>query len=73
MGYWLLFIWLIIVFVSSAKLTLKTCSHILKALFFEKDITGIGIAAGIDVSPSVGRELIDHFKKGIIGLDPLCL
>ena len=37
----------------------------------EKDITGIGIAAGIDVSPSVGRELIDHFKKGIIGLNPL--
>ena len=29
----------------------------------EKDITGIGIAVSIDVSPSVGRELIDHLKK----------
>ena len=37
----------------------------------EPDITGIGISAGIDVSPYVARELVDHFKKGIIGLDPL--
>ena len=37
----------------------------------EPDITGIGISAGIDVSPTVARELVDHFKKGIIGLNPL--
>ena len=34
----------------------------------DPEITGIGISAGIDVSPTVARELVDHFKKGIIGL-----
>ena len=37
----------------------------------DPEITGIGISAGIDVSPTVARELVDHFKKGIIGLNPL--
>jgi L-alanine-DL-glutamate epimerase-like enolase superfamily enzyme len=54
---------------------LYTYTHnVLNIIEIETDnseITGIGISSGIEVSPNVGRELVEHFKKGIIGLDPL--
>jgi D-arabinonate dehydratase len=37
----------------------------------DPDITGIGISAGIEVSPEVGQAFLQHFKKMLIGMDPL--
>lgn len=35
----------------------------------EPGITGIGISAGIEVSPEVGQAFIQHFRKALIGID----
>jgi L-alanine-DL-glutamate epimerase-like enolase superfamily enzyme len=37
----------------------------------DPDIQGIGLAGGIESSPEVGASFIEHFKKGLIGQDPL--
>ncbi len=37
----------------------------------DPDITGIGIAGGVEVSPEIGSAIIGHFKKGLVGMDPL--
>ncbi len=34
-------------------------------------ITGIGIAGGIEVIPEVGSTFIEHFKKMLVGMNPL--
>lgn len=37
----------------------------------EPGITGIGMAGGIPVTPEVGGAFVVHFKKMLVGLDPL--
>jgi L-alanine-DL-glutamate epimerase-like enolase superfamily enzyme len=37
----------------------------------DEDVTGIGLAAGVPVSPDIGRSIAEHFKTILVGLDPL--
>lgn len=37
----------------------------------DPDIQGIGLAGGIEATPEVGLAFVEHFKKGLIGEDPL--
>lgn len=37
----------------------------------EPGLTGIGIAGGIEVTPEVGSAFVTHFKKMLVGLNPL--
>ena len=37
----------------------------------DPDIQGIGLAGGIAATPEVGASFVEHFKKGLIGNDPL--
>ena len=37
----------------------------------DPNITGIGLAGGIEASPEVGEAFIGHFKKMLVGMDPL--
>lgn len=37
----------------------------------EPDITGIGLSGGVEVTPEIGRVMVEHFSKMLIGLDPL--
>ena len=37
----------------------------------DPDIQGIGLAGGIESTPEVGAAFVEHFKKGLIGQDPL--
>ena len=37
----------------------------------DPDIQGIGLAGGIESTPEVGSAFVEHFKKGLIGQDPL--
>ena len=37
----------------------------------DPDVTGIGLAGGIEASPEVGAAIIGHFKKMLVGMDPL--
>lgn len=37
----------------------------------EPGIQGIGLAGGIDASPEVGQAILGHFKKMLVGMDPL--
>jgi L-alanine-DL-glutamate epimerase-like enolase superfamily enzyme len=35
------------------------------------DITGIGLAGGVEVTPEIGMSFVTHFKKALVGMDPL--
>ena len=37
----------------------------------DPDIQGIGLAGGIAATLGVGASFVEHFKKGLIGNDPL--
>ena len=37
----------------------------------DPDIQGIGLAGGMESTPEVGAAFVEHFKKGLIGNDPL--
>ena len=37
----------------------------------DPDIQGIGLAGGMESTPEVGAAFVEHFKKGLIGQDPL--
>jgi D-arabinonate dehydratase len=37
----------------------------------DKSVTGIGLSGGIEVTPEVASVVCDHFKKVLIGMDPL--
>ena len=37
----------------------------------DPNITGIGLAGGIEASPEVGEAFVGHFKKMLVGMDPL--
>ena len=37
----------------------------------DKSVTGIGLSGGIDVTPEVASVVCAHFKKVLIGMDPL--
>ncbi len=37
----------------------------------EPEITGIGLSGGIEVTPEVGAAIVEHFKKALVGMDPL--
>ena len=37
----------------------------------DPDVSGIGLAGGIEASPEVGAAIIGHFKKMLVGMDPL--
>ena len=54
---------------------LYTYTHnLLSIVVIETDnpeITGIGISGNLEVSPSVGESICEHFKKFLIGIDPL--
>ena len=54
---------------------LYTYTHnLLNIVVIETDdpnITGIGLAGGIEASPEVGEAIIGHFKKMLVGMDPL--
>ena len=54
---------------------LYTYTHnLLNIVVIETDdpnITGIGLAGGVEASPEIGEAIIGHFKKMLIGMDPL--
>jgi L-alanine-DL-glutamate epimerase-like enolase superfamily enzyme len=35
------------------------------------EITGIGLAGGVEVTPEIGMSFVTHFKKALVGMDPL--
>ena len=37
----------------------------------DTDIQGIGLAGGMESTPEVGAAFVKHFKKGLVGQDPL--
>ena len=37
----------------------------------EPGLTGIGISGGVEVTPEIGGAFIAHFKKILVGMDPL--
>ena len=37
----------------------------------DPDITGIGISGGVEVTPEIGAAILGHFRKVLIGMDPL--
>jgi len=54
---------------------LYTYTHnLLNLVVIETDqagLTGIGMAGGIEVTPEVGSAFVAHFKKMLVGMDPL--
>ncbi len=37
----------------------------------EPGITGIGLSGGVEVTPEIGASIVEHFKKALVGMDPL--
>jgi L-alanine-DL-glutamate epimerase-like enolase superfamily enzyme len=37
----------------------------------DPDVTGIGLAAGVEVTPEIGASIVAHFRKMLVGMDPL--
>lgn len=45
--------------------------HNLVVIETDEGITGIGLAAAVELTPEIGASIVAHFKKALIGLDPL--
>ncbi|MCH9674605.1 MAG: mandelate racemase/muconate lactonizing enzyme family protein [Gammaproteobacteria bacterium] len=37
----------------------------------DEGVTGIGLTGAVEVSPDIGAAIVAHFRKALIGLDPL--